>query len=445
MSRPPNSSLARGLKAPATSARDRVLHALSPMELADLLLFALLRRRAGSIVIEPTRTGHGVQYELGETCESLASLSHERGDAVVARLAMIAKLPLDLRVSRAGRLRLSLRGHGVSEGIADGEMLLSLRSTNHGLAMEIHALGQRPERLGFEPAPPNSAGAPGAPRIIKYRILDELGRGGMGVVYEAEHVALKKRVAIKVLHPNLARDYVLASQFLIEARAACRARHPGIVDVSDFGSDPDGRAYFVMELVPWPTLETLLKGGALEFRRALLLARRIASALHAASREGVVHRDLKPANIFVSPDDHVKIGDFGLARILDAETGPEDGLANRIIGTTGYMAPEQARGEPTDCRADLYALGCVLFEMLTGGLPFRSASVRELVELHAKAPLPRLVGPEGPLPSAIEVLVHRALAKSPTERYQTPAEMLKDLRGVARASARRDWRRWLQP
>ncbi len=159
----------------------------------------------------------------------------------------------------------------------------------------------------------------------------------------------------------------------------------------------------------------------------------------------IVHRDLKPANIFVGHDDQVKIGDFGVAKVLEGRIAASDDsvASDGIIGTAWYMSPEQARGAASDFRSDLYSLGCVLFEMLTGAVPFDGKTLGEVLEQQISAPTPPLKGPGGPFPAAIERVVLRAMAKRPEERYQSADELLKDLERASRAVSRSDWRRWL--
>jgi serine/threonine-protein kinase len=241
----------------------------------------------------------------------------------------------------------------------------------------------------------------------------------MGVVYHARHQETGRRVAIKVLHRDLAADPRLASQFVREGRAASLANHPGIVNVTDFGRLPSGPAYLVMELVEGETLEAVLAAGALRPRRALTLARRMAAALAAAHVRGVIHRDLKPSNVFLDPGDGVKIGDFGAAKVLSLlpdSTATQHGV---VLGTPFYMSPEQARGLATDERTDFYALGCILFRMLAGRPPYEGETVMDIVSGHITLPVPRVESPFGPLPEVVVAVVAKAMAKRAEERQQT--------------------------
>jgi serine/threonine-protein kinase len=236
-----------------------------------------------------------------------------------------------------------------------------------------------------------------------------------------------------VENPNGLTTGLLVSATL-EARAACRARHPGIVDVTDCGTLPDGRNYIVMELIEAPTLERILEqSGPMPTARVITLALRIADALVAAGKQGVVHRDLSPANIFVCANDRPKITDFGIARLLtEGEVvGPE---THAIAGTPLYMSPEQARGVAVDVRADIYALGCVMFHMLTGHPPYTSDSVLGLLAQHAGLPPPPLVSPGESPPKALVDIVHRAMAKEPKDRCQCASELATALSNVASTS-----------
>jgi serine/threonine-protein kinase len=234
-------------------------------------------------------------------------------------------------------------------------------------------------------------------------------------------------VAIKVLHRELAADPRLASQFVREGRAASLANHPGIVNVTDFGRLPSGRAYLVMELVEAATLEAVLAEGALRPRRAVAIARRIAAALAAAHVRGVIHRDLKPSNVFLDPHDGVKIGDFGAAKVISPlpdSTATQHGV---VLGTPFYMSPEQARGLPTDERTDFYALGCILFRMIAGRPPYEGETVMDIVSGHMSRPVPRLESPVGPVPEAVVSIVAKAMAKRAEDRPQTVSEIGADL------------------
>ena len=270
------------------------------------------------------------------------------------------------------------------------------------------------------------------PEIGKYRVLAQLGEGGMGRVFRGVHVPLQRLVAIKILHANVARDPVAMARFEREARAAVRARHPRIVETLDFGHLPDGRPYLVMELIEAETLRARLDRGPIAPAEAIQIARGIAEALAAAHAVDVVHRDLKPSNVFVDRALEVKLGDFGAAKLL-GPSGDDITGADVAIGTPHYMAPEQILGEPVDGRADLYALGCVLFRMLAGAPPYRGADTRTVLAQHLHADVPVPTSASRALPAAVIEVVQAAMAKDQTQRPQTATEMLAALERAAMA------------
>jgi serine/threonine-protein kinase len=269
-----------------------------------------------------------------------------------------------------------------------------------------------------------------------YRILGELSRGGMGEVYRAEHAVLERIVAVKLLHPELTANDELVTRFINEARAASAIRHPGIVEVLDFGHADDGRAYCVMEMLQGETLaQRIAQRGRLSEQEAAQITRGIAAALSAAHAKGIVHRDLKPDNVFLIPDpdlgERPKVLDFGIAKL--GERAPGDikyTQTGALIGTPLYMAPEQARAAShIDHRADLYSLGCMLYEMLVGEPPFVATGAGEIIALQmfgsAQRPSERVPG----LSPALDHIVVRLLEKEPQDRFQNAAE-LADALGV---------------
>ena len=255
-------------------------------------------------------------------------------------------------------------------------------------------------------------------RIGPYELEAIVGRGGMGTIYRASHSGLGRRVAIKVLAPHLALDDQLVDRFRREARALARLEHPNIVMVHDMGVEqgPDGvqHAYFIMEFVDGVNLRELMRGGELSADQALAIVPQVCEALEYAHEQGLVHRDVKPENILLDREGRVKIADFGLARVLHGES--QIGNLTRtdvLMGTFDYMAPEQRRSAAVDHRADIYALGVVLFEMLTGDLPIG----------HFPPPSERndAVGP------ALDKVVLRALETEPDRRYQRASELGRDI------------------
>ena len=257
--------------------------------------------------------------------------------------------------------------------------------------------------------------------VGSYRVTAQLGEGGMGAVYTAEHVQLGKRAAIKVLLPEYSAREDLVTRFFNEARAASRVNHPGIVEVYDYGHLDDGSAFILMQLLDGESLAGRLRRGPLAPADAIALMRQIAGALGAAHRAGIVHRDLKPDNVFLCPDPDVargeraKLLDFGIAKLLDA--GGAATRAGSILGTPPYMSPEQCRGlVDVDARADLYALGCILFEMLAGRPPFTDELVGDLLAAHMFRPPPVLRELVPGAPAPLDELVGRLLAKEPDAR-----------------------------
>ncbi len=253
-------------------------------------------------------------------------------------------------------------------------------------------------------------------RVIagRYALDRLLGKGGMGLVFEARHVAVGRRVAVKILRPEYARSDEAVARFHREAKAAASVGSPHIVEVIDFGFSEEGGAYLAMELLEGEDLAALVRRrGALEPARAVAIVRQVAEALGAAHARGIVHRDLKSGNVFVSRGDRVKVLDFGVSKVLDAGDGaPLDTAQGAVIGTAHYMAPEQASdGRNVDARADLYSLGCILFEVLTGELPFVGATPVEVLykQVHESPRRPSAVRPG--VPRALDALALKLLAK----------------------------------
>jgi eukaryotic-like serine/threonine-protein kinase len=270
----------------------------------------------------------------------------------------------------------------------------------------------------------------------KYLIEQPLGRGGTGAVYRARDVRLDRLVALKVIHPELLGDPAAGQRFLHEAQIVARLRHPAIVSVHDFGTFGDNGAYLVMELVRGEDLRHVLqREGRLEPRRALSILTTVCGAVEAAHREQVLHGDLKPENILL-PDSGVdaKVLDFGFARVLDVRPAPPVDAATLaaaatalIVGTPAYMAPEQLRGGAVDARADVFSLGVIAYEMLTGELPFGSGSLAELVLAHSRDAA-RIRG----APPALSRAVHAALEAEP-DRRPASAQALAHLLSAAAA------------
>ncbi len=279
----------------------------------------------------------------------------------------------------------------------------------------------------------------------RYFIERKIGEGGMGVVFAARHLVIERPLAIKVLKREVARDSSTIKRFVQEAQAASRVGHPSIVDVTDFGTTPDGMTYQVMEYVDGTTLSATIKMSApLTLERALPIASQIGQALAAAHAKGIVHRDLKPENIFlINRDgrrDFIKIVDFGIAKVTPLDNGgkaegPRLTRAGAVFGTPEYMAPEQAAGRSdTDGRVDVYALGTILYEMLTGKVPHKSDSMVRTLAMQMLDPIvpPSKLRPDLSFDPEVEVVLMKALAKKREQRYATMADFLEGLRGVAK-------------
>ncbi|MDX2094033.1 MAG: protein kinase [Kofleriaceae bacterium] len=260
----------------------------------------------------------------------------------------------------------------------------------------------------------------------RYRIIELIGEGGMGKVYLAEHVEIGKRVALKVLHPSYSRMPDLVERFRREARAASKIGHPNIVDVTDSGTTADGSVYFVMEYLEGVELGSVIeREGAIDPARALKICSQICRALSAAHAQGIVHRDLKPENVFLitrdGAADVVKVLDFGIAKTTEAEAARERRLTSpgMAMGTPEYMAPEQAAGRPADARCDIYALGAIMYEMVTGQPPYSGDNFMEILTKKATQdpPPPNAIRPD--LAPQVSDLVMQAMARNPDNRPQT--------------------------
>jgi serine/threonine-protein kinase len=303
----------------------------------------------------------------------------------------------------------------------------------------------RPETVTLTPKdPPPPTGIIGTYLDGRYLVKGLMGEGGMGMVYEAEHVEIGRRVAVKVLHERFSRQAEVVARFRSEARAATRIGHPHIIDVFDSGTTVDGAVYFVMEYLQGRDLSHVIDNdGLLGIERALSITRQICLALAAAHKAGILHRDIKPENVFLvereGSRDFVKVLDFGIAKSLDEANQKHGRLTNPGIamGTPEYMAPEQASGQLIDGRADVYAVGAILYEMLTGKPPHDGVNVLEILTRKATQPPlpPSRLRPE--VSRELERLVMRTLAVSPAARPQSMDILLgeiDELTGTARAS-----------
>ncbi|HEY5147259.1 MAG TPA: protein kinase, partial [Polyangiaceae bacterium] len=279
-----------------------------------------------------------------------------------------------------------------------------------------------------------------------YRLGRKLGEGATGAVYEAEHIELGRKLALKILGPEHAASPGALERFRHEARAVANLSHPNVVQLYDFGKSLDGRAFLAMELCSGETLDARLRAGAIDWPEAVRIAIEAARALEAAHAAGLVHRDLKPQNLMLTtarPVSSVKLLDFGIATALADDVRPATdrershrGFA--IFGTPEYMAPEQVAGDAVDGRADVYALGCVLYEMLTGVAAFEGTSSVLVMgkHLHETPPPPRVRAPRRSIPKAVDAVVVRAMEKKPTARFASASAMRAALEEARDAPAR---------
>jgi hypothetical protein len=260
----------------------------------------------------------------------------------------------------------------------------------------------------------------------RYRLIELLGRGGMGEVWRAYDTAIGRVVALKVLPAHLANDQTFDQRFRREARAAASLDEPHIVPIHDFG-EIDGRLYVTMRLIEGRDMQAVLTHGPLEPARAVSIIEQVASALHAAHRIGLVHRDVKPSNILVAEDDFAYLIDFGIARTIG-----EAGLTGtgNVIGTWAYLAPERLSHGHIEPRADIYALTCVLHECLTGSQPFPANSLEQTIAAHMSMPPPRPSALRNDLPAQLDSVIATGMAKDPGQRYATTRELAKAARAA---------------
>jgi serine/threonine protein kinase/tetratricopeptide (TPR) repeat protein/TolB-like protein len=268
--------------------------------------------------------------------------------------------------------------------------------------------------------------------LSHYLVLEQIGAGGMGIVYRAHDQRLDRDVALKVLAPRLARDSTFLHRFRREAHLLSKLNHPNVATVHDFDTVND-TSFLVMELIKGQTLTQKLSTGCMPESEVLRLAKQLLDGLEAAHREGIVHRDLKPGNLLETPDGRLKILDFGLARVvrLDLDSTQSTG---GVVGTVPYMSPEQLQGDPVDVRTDIYSTGVVLYELATGQRPFAETLGPRLIDsiLHRNITPPREINPQ--ISARMDLIICKALQKDPTARYNSAGQMCKELQGLDQGS-----------
>jgi serine/threonine protein kinase/DNA-binding SARP family transcriptional activator/Tol biopolymer transport system component len=389
------------------------------------------------LVQEPSLRGEIARLEelhLSATEHRIgAEIASGRNSTVVSELeALTARYPLRERMW--ANLMLALyRGGRQAEALSTYQrardvLIEELGSEPSTELQRLHErILQRDPSLGRTEPPrqvvrPSRVDLPSGTEFAGYRIVSTLGRGGMSVVYLAEHDWLQRKVALKVLAPQLAEDERFRERFVRESRLAASLDHPNVIPIYEAGAS-GGDLFIAMRYVEGTDLRTLLhQGGALEPARSMAIVRQVAAALDAAHEQGLVHRDVKPGNVLLARQrgseagEHVYLSDFGLTKRSASDSGITG--TGQFVGTLDYAAPEQFKGGTADARTDVYSLGCVLFECLTGRPPFASENDAGLMYAHLQAPPPSATAAEPELPGAIDVVLATAMAKAPPDRYQ---------------------------
>ncbi len=282
-------------------------------------------------------------------------------------------------------------------------------------------------------------------RLGPYEILSPVGAGGMGEVYRAHDSRLDRTVAVKILPTSFATDKDRLQRFAQEARAAAALNHPNILSIFDIG-ETDGTPYVVSELLEGETLRARLAKSPIPLRKAMNYALQVARGLAAAHEKGIVHRDLKPENLFVTNDDRVKILDFGLAKMVSKPDGSETGdamtvqvatEAGMVLGTVGYMSPEQVRGKPAVPESDIFAFGAILYEMVSGKRAFHGDSAADTMSAILHQEPPELTETARNVPSGLERIVRHCLEKNPAQRFHSAGDLAFDLEAMTDVTSSR--------
>jgi serine/threonine protein kinase len=385
-----------------------------PIVVADVVLDAALAAGADAVVIEPAAQPERYTVAVARNGELIAvsALDAELAIHAIARLGYVCQVDPAATRTTTGRTR-------VRSVDAQRDVIVTIAP---GLRPRAELMFVAP---GAKPEPREPLAGE---RVGHYQILCRIGAGGMGDVYEVEHVTLRRRAALKILqHEVIARDAASRDKFLLEAQATARIKSPHVVEVFDFGYLADGRPYFVMELLAAQSLGDILDRGTLPVHSALAVARQIAAGLVAAHIQGVVHADVTPCNVLVQRD-HVKLIDFGLAQLRERRAPAA--LADQITGTPSYVSPEQIQGHAAIEASDQYALGCVLFEMLAGHPPFDGESATAICLAHVRTPAPRITTYNEDVPHALSAVIARCLQKDPKQRYSSMAALAEALEAV---------------
>jgi serine/threonine-protein kinase len=422
---------------------------------------------AGVTVIPPVARAISAPPALDDVIAKLTANDPEKryagaGQAVADLAALLATAPETRSGERGVRARLAnlmktLWPHEPAKSRGEfARLLREARASLHATlsnAAQSTPVSAAPESIASRlladgPADPNVlSGTP-------YRIVRKIGEGATGLVYEAEHTELGRRVALKVLAPGHASAVDAIERFRSEARAVARLSHPNLVPLYDFGKSLDGRVFLAMELLNGETLDRRIRRTrGMDYREALTIGIETCKALEAAHAAGLVHRDLKPANLFLTRSGGLKLLDFGVAMAL-SDGGSEQkekraaGRGFAVFGTPEYMAPEQVAGESIDARCDIYALGCVLYELMTGSVVFGGTSSVMVMGKQLREPPESLRSraPQRAIPAALDALVLRALSKDPAERFESATALREALTAALeiprRAETRR--RRWME-
>lgn len=395
---------------------------LDPIEIADFAL-GVAQMTGIPVYLEPHDDLYALRVEGSHRLVDVP-MTAALGRAAIARLAFIGEL--DVAGTHSGTARTRVRCDD-----AVSEVVITIRS-----GTELRAdLTTLPRVVARRPGPDLQIGAV----IGNYRVTRLIGEGGMGTVVEVVHTDLDRRFALKVLRSSvIERDRDAGAQFLREARLAARIRHPGIVDVVDFGYLDDARPYLVMEHLEGESLASVVDRGPLAIEDVIRIARQLSSALAAAHDVGVIHADVTPANALLA-NEVVKLVDFGLARTR-SEGGAQTDM---VVGTPAYISPEQLRGLPATELSDQYGLGALLFHLIVGRPPFEDPDLREMCRMHLESPVPAVKSPIDAMPSRLADVVTRCLQKSPANRFPDMHGVVSAIDEIGRIAKRRDWTRWL--